>query len=136
MSRNQAYRLAGEIEHQALKQRIGLGETSTEVPALLERDILSPVIQALNFHPKVAFAWRANSGGFKDEHGQYVKINFTGCSDVLGMLKTGQFLACECKRMGKEPTPEQQSFLDQVNAGGGVGICVHSIAELYEKLPR
>jgi hypothetical protein len=139
MSRGLRFGVADWERHQeARNQRFKAGtsiDPAPEVAAPLERDILGPALQTLNFHPNVAFAWRANSGKFKVDGERWMVVNFKGCSDILGMLKDGRFLAVECKRRGEQPSPEQQSFLNQVNAAGGLGICVHSIAELNALVP-
>lgn len=57
-----------------------------------------------------------------------------GISDIIGFLSNGKFLAIEVKRLGKEPTPIQEEFLDAVNTAGGVAFCAHSIDEVQEKL--
>ena len=93
------------------------------VPA--EADIQSCVLEYLRWHPKVAWIERVNSGSawLPGKGGQERPVQFhtiSGCSDLIGMLKTGQFLAVECKRPGKAPTPLQAAFLARVKKAGGV----------------
>jgi len=56
----------------------------------------------------------------------------TGMSDIVGILKTGQWLAIECKRPGakNKVTVHQQKFLDTINANKGYGFVVDSQADL------
>jgi hypothetical protein len=85
-----------------------------------ERQVLSAVLKYLSLHKMVAFVGRINSGGATDHTGQFVRFHtLTGCSDIIGMLKSGHFLALECKRPGNKPTEAQQAFLDRVSAHGG-----------------
>ncbi len=75
-----------------------------------------------------------------------------GSSDIIGIVRrvipddaggfelresmfcAGVFLALEVKRPGKNPTREQQQFLDIVNRRGGVGRCVHSEDEAKQAI--
>lgn len=100
---------------------------------LAERDVLRCSLEILDNHPAVAFAWRQNTGlAMGGQHA--VRFSFVGCSDILGMLRGGRFLAVECKATGKVPSPEQQAFLDNVNAAGGIAICVDDPQQLIDAL--
>lgn len=89
-----------------------------EVP--LERDVLRAVLQLLRTHPAVAWAARINSGAATDERGQFFRFHqIAGCSDVIGQMKTGAFLAVEVKRPGEKPTEPQMLFLRMVEQYGG-----------------
>jgi len=101
--------------------------------APLERDVLAEVLAVLEMHPRVAFVWRQNTGAM-DLGERYVRFSFKGCSDVLGMLKTGQFLAIETKRIGKEPTEDQAAFLANVNRNGGLAFVARSAADVWDGL--
>lgn len=82
-------------------------------------------------------AWRNNTGAMEGEHkGKrwYVKFGRPGISDIAGILPDGRALYIECKLPGKEPTDDQQAFLDEVNATNAVGLVVHSLEELVRKL--
>lgn len=85
----------------------------------LERDELRACLEYLQTHPLVAWAVRMNVGAMRDEE-RFVQFGFTGCSDILGMLKGGRFLAFEVKRKGKKPTDDQAAFLKKVAEGGGL----------------
>lgn len=98
-----------------------------------EAAVLAACLELLDAHPKVAFAWRQNSGlAFTAR--QAVKFAFKGCSDILGCTVTGRFLAVECKGTGKKPSDEQRAFLEAVNRAGGLGICVDDPKLLAEAL--
>ena len=65
-----------------------------------------------------------NVGGFRNEHGQFVKFGFKGCSDIIGQIVDGRFFAWEVKRPGNKPTADQYAFLEVVaNTGGISGWC-------------
>lgn len=86
-------------------------------------------------------AWRQNTGvaKYKGPTGKLRRVayGFTGLSDVGAVhAPSGRYLAVETKIPGKEPTTEQQEFLDEVNASGGIGICVHSLDELHDELVK
>ena len=74
--------------------------------------------------------FRANTGMVSTPDGKRVfRAGFRGCSDILGMLRGGRWLAVEVKRPGKQPTDDQRTFLDAVNRGGGLGFVARSIAD-------
>jgi hypothetical protein len=107
--------------------------TAARVPKLLESDVLPAVLKALRIHPKVAFAWRQNSGA-QQVDGRYIQYAFPGCSDILGMLKDGRFLAVEVKRPGGMPTPAQVQFLAVVEQNGGLGLVARGIEDVMAAL--
>ncbi|MDE2022406.1 MAG: VRR-NUC domain-containing protein, partial [Patescibacteria group bacterium] len=96
----------------------------------LERDVLAAVLAALRLHPKVALAYRMNTGGMQDAHGNHVRFGFPGSPDIHGMLKNGRALYVECKRRDTKPTPDQQAFLDRVNRHGGLAFVARSIDDV------
>lgn len=53
------------------------------------------------------------------------------CEDKFGIM-----LAAEVKRPSKQPTDEQQQFIDLVNRRGGVAGCVHSVDEMRSLIER
>jgi hypothetical protein len=81
-------------------------------------------------------AWRNNTTGVYDPSRRVFRkfSGRKGVSDILAVLPGGRFLAVECKMPGKKPSPEQQSFLDEVTEQGGVGIWVTSLDELQHDL--
>lgn len=88
-----------------------------------ETVIQASILALLKVHAKVAWAKRANSGAARLK-GQYVRFGFPGCSDIIGQLYDGRFLAIEVKTDDGKPTEEQQKFLARVNRHKGVaGIC-------------
>ena len=108
----------------------------------LEKDIQRECLQWL--HLRGILAWRSNQipvplkgGGFRRFTG------LKGVSDILGMYTQiveqdgvkspmGLILAIEVKQPKGKLSPEQTEFLQQVNEGGGIGLCVHSLDELIE----
>lgn len=57
-----------------------------------------------------------------------------GSSDLIGWTKDGRFLAIEVKTKTGRVTPEQQNFINQVNAAGGVGIVARSVQDALNAL--
>jgi hypothetical protein len=53
---------------------------------------------------------------------------------VENPCKDSRAVACEVKRPGEKPRPDQEWFLEQVQNAGGIGLCVHSVSELDEKM--
>lgn len=100
---------------------------------LSERQVLRACLNALQAHPKVLFAWRQNVGVMKQKS-RTIRFAFKGCSDLVGCLEGGRWLAVECKATGEKATDAQQAFLDRVNEAGGLGVCVDDAADLVEAL--
>lgn len=66
-------------------------------------------------------AWRNNVGQAKTEDGRFIRygVGGNGGSDIIGITPQGAFLAVEVKTPKGRVTPEQQHFVDMVNAAGG-----------------
>lgn len=106
---------------------------ATSLPEPLERDVLADVLAACEMHPRIAWAHRFNTGAMEVD-GRFVKFAFAGCSDILGQLTDGRFLAIECKRYGKHPTPAQQAFLLNVSRHGGCAFVARSAEDVWKML--
>jgi hypothetical protein len=106
---------------------------------IYERDVLKAVWKLLAHHPRVAWITRINSGTAPMDfgNGRVAPIRFNykdGISDLIGQMKDGRFIACEVKRPGEQPKPNQRAFLDEVRANRGVAFCAHSIDEALTAL--
>lgn len=103
-----------------------------------ESEIQAAILEYLEHCSSVAFAHRQNTGQTKyvDRHGEerWVRYGWVGCSDILGMLTDGRFLAIECKSRAGRLSPEQSAFLDAVNAGGGLGIVARSVDDVIQAI--
>ena len=108
--------------------------TSAAAPIPYERDVLAGCLKALALHRRVAWAHRMNVGGMVNAAGQHVRFGFKGCSDIIGQLVTGEFLAIECKRLGERPTDDQVAFLGRVQRAGGVAFVAWSIDDIARGL--
>jgi hypothetical protein len=99
----------------------GIRKALLETP---ENPVKRDVLSFLRAHPLVAWAQRMNTGAARLK-GFYVKFGFVGCSDILGQLKDGRFLAVETKApKGKSATKMQEDFIAKVRSNNGVaGIC-------------
>lgn len=97
-----------------------------------EADVLVSVFAYLRMHPKVAWIKRVNTGATKIE-GRFMRFGFLGCSDIIGQLKDGRFLAVECKSSVGKPTEPQTDFLELVRSTGGLAGIARSIDDA-EKL--
>jgi hypothetical protein len=113
--------------------------------AARESDLLAACLEWLHFHG--VWCWRQNQGAIPLPRGGFRKfVGLKGVADILGILPQtvevvgagrltfGNLLAVETKRPGERPRPEQAAFLQKVNDLGGVGLCVHSLAELETQL--
>lgn len=107
-------------------------------PEPKEADVLSAVLTALAYHPRVAWAQRMQSGAGKlvrkSGASQWLRFGFVGCPDVLGQLRDGRVLAVECKRPSGATTPAQEAFLEMVRANGGLAVVARSVDDLMGAL--
>jgi hypothetical protein len=111
-----------------------------------ETDLVRACLDWLAFHR--VLAWRANNTGIYDPARKSFRSfhGLKGVPDILailpravalgdgGVITIGSFLGVECKRPGQRPRPEQAAFLREVQARGGIGVCVHSLRELEQHL--
>ena len=94
-----------------------------------EAAILRAIIQLLHRHPRVAQAWRQNSGTFQERNRdgsvRYIRANTQrGMSDIMGAMMDGRTLAIEVKSRTGRMRPGQEEFLQQIRQAGGVaGVC-------------
>lgn len=106
-----------------------------------EQDIQKSILIHLAYDSRVAWAGRVNSGAAMLPAGRGgrlrpVKFNtIKGCSDIIGQMRDGRFLAIEVKRPPwTKPTDQhemdQADFLRKVKVAGGVsGFCT-SVADV------
>ena len=95
-----------------------------------EAGVLSAVLKVLSIHPAVAWVRRMNTGAFKIGEGRsarFFRAGFVGCSDIIGQMKDGRFLAIECKSASGKLSEAQINFIDTVRASGGVAGMARSI---------
>jgi len=107
-----------------------------------EHAIQDAVLRFLMLDRRVAWARRFNTGAVCiegcDARGRrsrrFVRYAFPGCSDILGQLASGHFLACEVKRPSTRPTPEQAAFLEQVRCNGGLACIARGVDDMQRAL--
>ena len=98
-----------------------------------EAAALVEVLKALRAHPAVSWAERQNTGSARIA-GRFVRFGWPGCSDVLGMLRDGRFLAVEVKAPKGKLRPEQVVFLERINGAGGVGFIARDLRDVHHEL--
>jgi len=101
----------------------------------LEKDIQKACLHLLRAHPKVAFAYRINSGTFTEQNAdgstRYISAHtMPGMSDLCAVLKNGRAAFFEIKRPGQKATPLQQAFIDRANAAGALASVVTDADQL------
>lgn len=111
--------------------RADTASSATHKP--LERAVLAAVIKALALHPRVAWAHRLNVGAFRDGD-RFIRVGFVGCSDIIGQMTDGRFLAVEVKRPGGKPTEAQVEFLGRVARAGGVAFVAWGVDDVRRGL--
>lgn len=96
-----------------------------------ETQLVHACLKLLALHRVVAF--RNNTGARTDTHKgkrRFTRFGIPGSPDIIGVLPGGRFLGVEVKLPGGTATAAQDAFLRVVNATGGLGCVVRSIADL------
>jgi len=104
---------------------------------LTEKQLQKIIIEYLRYHPKVAWIERINVGAHViDEKNsrRFVRYSFKGCSDILGQMKNGKFLAVEVKSARGRLTEYQSEFINKVNKSGGLALVVRSLDDVQDAL--
>jgi hypothetical protein len=111
--------------------RHGAGKSSAS-----ESEIQAAILEYLERCSSVAFAHRQNTGQTKyvDRHGEqrWVRYGWIGCSDIIGFMTDGRFLAIECKSARGGASDDQVKFLQTVSAAGGVAILARSVDDVID----
>lgn len=93
-----------------------------------EGKIQGDIVNALRYHPKVAWCSVVSSGTHRMKWGA-LKVGYyntatekqvPGMSDIIGQLTDGRFFSIEVKEPGSKPTKEQEKYIHLVNRFGGV----------------
>lgn len=101
---------------------------------LLQHDIMKAVTET------GGRLFRNNIGAWEWAPGMFVRYGVCnpGGSDLIGWTSTGKFLAVETKSVGgrtdKKRREQQENFIAQVNAAGGIGIIARSVEDVLEVL--
>lgn len=100
-----------------------------------ETQLVKACLEWLHLHGIVA--WRQNTGAVlaagKGKR-RLVRFGIIGMADIGGVLPDGRALHIECKLPGRYTSFDQDEFLDSINENGGLGIVVHTLDELQQKL--
>jgi hypothetical protein len=124
---------------------------------MLEKNIQSLILIAISKCKHIG--WRNNTGmgwigeSVKLKNGDVLIRNARplhaglclGSSDIIGIKKIkitqemvgteiGQFMAIEVKQEKKNPTKEQQNFIDFVNSNGGIGFVARCEQDIIDSL--
>lgn len=98
-----------------------------------EAAALVEVLKALKTHPAVSWCERMNTGAAR-VGGRFIRFGFTGCPDVLGMLRDGRLLGVEVKAPKGKLRPEQAVMLDRIAGAGGVAFVAHDCRDVMREL--
>ena len=113
----------------------GLEQQPLRTNSKPEAAALVEVLKALRAHPAVSWAERQNTGSARID-GRFVRFGWPGCSDVLGMLRDGRFLAVEVKAPTGRLRPEQALFLERINKAGGLGFVARDCRDVSDALKQ
>jgi len=108
----------------------------------LEHTVQDAILRYLAMDRRVAWAQRINTGAHTAESvnaagktvRRFVRYGFPGCSDILGQMADGRFLAIEVKSKTGTLSLLQRDFLREVAAAGGVAILARCIEDVQTGL--
>lgn len=81
------------------------------------------------------FDWRANSGAFKLDNGNWFRSNIKGCSDILSCMGPyGILVAIEAKIHPNKQNDDQKAFQASIEGKGGVYLLSYSLEELMAQV--
>lgn len=114
-----------------------------QITAPLEKEIQTAILEAIELRNDVIFVGRFNRGQAVASNGdgsvRYTPFNSVpGFPDIHGLLLGGKAFYLEVKRPPpnyKEPTTDQQDFLDAARNGGAYAGVVTSVDEAMAILP-
>jgi hypothetical protein len=100
-----------------------------------EMDVMRACMLALS--EAGCLIWRNNVGVLPDRNGVPIRFGLcVGSADLIGIAPDGRFLAVEVKTKTGRVRPEQQRFIDAVNAKGGIAGVARSAEEALDLLRR
>jgi|WetSurMetagenome_2_1015567.scaffolds.fasta_scaffold439959_2 hypothetical protein len=102
-----------------------------------EGAVLAAILEYLKLRHVYAFRMNTGAGKLLDgarHTSRFVRFGFPGCSDILGILDDGRFLAIEVKGPKGKATFEQLDFLAEIAKRGGVAFIAHSIEDVERHL--
>lgn len=85
------------------------------------------VLTFLHYDPRVADAWRNNTGAVKLDDARFVRFGRKGNADIEGYTRDGRYLAMECKTVKGRATPEQAAFITRAKAHRAIAGIVRSV---------
>lgn len=98
-----------------------------------EIELQKSIVEFLNYSGH--FVWRNNAGMFlikgKDKTRAF-RAGKKGSSDIIGIHKSGKFIALEVKLKGNKPTPQQNDFIAEIKHRDGIAGVVYSLDEVIE----
>lgn len=109
----------------------------------MERNVPENVIKRHIIHYlklKKIMCWsNATTGIWDAKAGKYRRLNGygmrKGVADILGILPDGRFLAIECKTGYNKTTPEQDNFINEINASNGVAFVARNLGDVISRFP-
>ena len=109
-----------------------------------ESSVQAAVLCYLRLDRRVAWVQRFNTGAHVTEEiplngkakRRFIRYAFPGCSDLLGQLRDGRFLAVEVKTRTGRVSAAQRAFLATVERHGGVAILARSVEDVSRMLDR
>lgn len=79
--------------------------------------------------------FRNQVGKYRLADGRFLSSGLcVGSADLIGLTKSGRFLAIEVKTFSGVITPAQQNFITEINRMGGIAFVARSVQDVVDKL--
>ena len=79
-------------------------------------------------------AWRNNTGAYKTET-RFIRYGHKGSGDVFALYR-GKFLSIEVKVGRDRLSPDQEDWMERVEACEGVAVVAHTLDDVIAALDR
>lgn len=100
------------------------------------QELLDQVLLALGKRPDVRL-WKNATGVARSlDSERVVSFGLKGSSDLIGILKTGKFLAVEIKTGKAVQTEQQKNFQAMIERFGGLYILARSVQDALDQLEK
>ena len=110
-----------------------------KAPEPKEAVVLNSVLMALLYHPKVADAYRMNTGAGKlmfadGTASRFIRFGKRGSPDIHGYLVDGRALFVETKRPSGRKRKEQVEWIERARRHGCAAFFAHRIDDVFREL--
>ena len=99
-----------------------------------ETDILNQILHYLVSRTDL-YCWRNQTGGAYASNRRFLRFGCPGSADILGIQRSGKFIAIEVKAALGRQSPGQKAWQRRIETLGGIYILARSVDDVIKQLP-